>query len=227
MSRELEALDPSLADGPLTPTPVSRPLVSEQRVLLLNGPRPEMFDLTAGDVRPWENGPPITVPCESLPFALSRFSYLQIQLVRDLRASSTDLHLLSLSVGDSLVEVLDQRSGELALRGPGGQVTQPRGSSPAIVIGFRPTPRESGLEILVTVRNADSESSCSMTFSLPDAAAVLTIGGPSVATTGQYGRRRPSAVHIQAQNHLEAAGMARRVAGRLRREANSVLGRGS
>jgi len=225
-SHNRESIDPARIEGPRVPVDTVRPVVSEQRVLLLDGAQPEMLDLAAGEVRPWENGPPITVPCESAPFQIADFALLQIQLVRDLRSASTDLTLLSLVVGDQTIEVSDRSDGQLVVAGPDQSAERPIGTSPAIVITIEPLLAEGDFVATVSARNAENAESCSLTVPLPNELATITIGGPSTTATGRFGRRRPSAVHIVARRHETPTHIARRVVGRARREASSLLDRG-
>ena len=229
MHGPMVAIDPRLGEGPRIPSSTIRPARSEQRVLLLDGAVPEMLDLTAGNIRPWENGPPITVPCESTPFSLAEFSLVQVQLVRDLRAASVDRTLLALVVQDAMIEIVDRTDDMLVIAGPEESVEMPIGLSPAIVVDLRPSITEAGLDLVVSARNAESPNSESMHVAVPNAEATLTIGGPSTAVTGRFGRRRPSAVHIVTRRHDAPAPAAppllRRVAGRARREVSSIVDR--
>lgn len=230
MDLDRVGLDPALGEGPRQPGSTIRPARSEQRMLLLDGDTPQMIDLAAGNIRAWESGPPITVPCESTPFTLGDFSLIQVQLVRDLRASSVDLTLLALAIDDTMIEVIDRTDDMLVVTGPGDSMEMPIGSSPAIVIDLTPTRTEGKLDLLVSARNAESPSSQSVRFSVPDALAVLTIGGPSTALTGRHGRRRPSAVHINASRIGAPATtppppLLRRVVGRARREVSAIVDR--
>ena len=226
MSSRPVYLDPSLAVGPTSPVSTVRPVVSEQRVLLLDGERPEMVDLAAGEIRPWENGPPITIPCESTPFSLADFTQVQVQLFRDLRSASTDQCLFTLVAGDAVITVSESVGGQLMIAGPRNSAERPIGSSPAIVVTMRPTPQEHGLRVEFSARNAETQEPCTITETLAvDAMATLTIGGPSAELTGRSGRKRPSSVHVHAERRMDAATTVKRVAGRARREASSIMQR--
>lgn len=224
-TRTVGTLDPRLVAGPRTAVSTVRPVVSEQRVLLLDGGRPEMFDLVTGEIRPWENGPPITIPCGSVPFQLADYSHLHVQLFRDLRTASTDRALVSLVVGSDEVLVSESVEKSLILAGPQQMADGPIGESPAVVVSFEPTPTDEGLSVVISARNAEGQESCTITEMMPTELATLTIGGPSTMLGGPSGRRRPSAVHIHAQRRVGAASFVKRVASRARREASSILDR--
>ena len=223
MSRSPQ-LDPSLVAGPRAPGATCRPVTGEQRVLLLDGDLPEMLDLTAGNIRSWENGPPITIPCESTPFRLGDFQLIQVQLFRDLRSSSTDQCLFTLALGTNSIEVTERSAGVLAVTGPSKSEDVPVGLSPAIVVAIRPLLENDRITVEVVARNAEGNDSCTIIErALPDDLALLTIGGPSAALTGKHGRRRPSAVHVHTQRRSEASTVVKRLAARTRREASSIL----
>lgn len=220
-------LDPRLVAGPRTPRSTVRPVVSEQRVLLLDGERPEMLDLVSGETRPWENGPPITVPCNSTPFRLSNYEQVQVQLFRDLRTSPTALVLASLALGDAEIRVTESVEACLAIAGPKHVAEGPIGESPAVVVSINPTTTGEGLRVVVSARNAEGQESYTITEMLADDLATLTVGGPSTRLGGRSGRRRPSAVHVHAKRRVDAASVIKRVATRARREASSILDRRS
>ena len=169
---------------------------------------------------------PITIPCESTPFALADFTHLQVQLFRDLRSTSSDQCLFTLVAGATAITVSESLGGQLMIAGPRNTAERPIGSSPAIVVTMRPTPRESELLLEFSARNADTQESCTITETFAvDAMATLIIGGPSAELTGRSGRKRPSSVHVHAERRMDAASTVKRVAGRARREASSIMQR--
>lgn len=219
-------LDPSLAAGPTNPVSTVRPATSEQRVLFLDGDHPELLDLVTSEIRPWENGPPITIPCESTPFRLAEYAQLQVQMFRDLRSASTDQCLFALVGGETMITVTESLDGRLMLAGPRRRAECPVGVSPAVVVTMRPTIQEGGISLEVSARNAESQQSCTITETLSgDVLTTLTVGGPSSALTDRSGRRRPSSVHIHSERRTDAAELVKRVAGRARQGASSILQR--
>lgn len=220
-------LNPQLVAGPSQPVSTVRPSVSQQRVLLLDDGRPEMLDLVDGEIRPWENGPPITIPVLSTPFRLTDYSHIQVQLFRDLRSTSVDRVLFSVAMGEQSIDVIESQQLELVVDGPSRSATSAIGASPAVVVTIKPVSSETGTRLVVSARNAETDMSCEITELLVGEFATLTIGGPTTALSGRSGRLRPSAVHIHTQPRTDAASLAKRVATRARREASSILQRRS
>lgn len=215
------SIDPLVAEGPRVPVATLRPQVIEQRVLLLDPPTPMMVDLAAGNIRLWESGPPVSLPCISRPFDVHGFARLQIQVLRDPRPTSVDTVLFSLDLGSSVVDVLERRDGRLVITATDGtEADGPIGASMAIVLLV-----ESGTdrnELVLSVRNADSVSGPSVRIRSSTATAVLTIGGPSRPQTNGYGRRRLSPVHIDARGHVTPVDAMERIVGIGRRVAHSL-----
>jgi len=216
-------LDPSLAAGPRRPQEVLRPLINEQRILLLDGPFPEMIDLATGDIRRWENGPPLALPCVSAPFALGQYRRIMVQVLRDPRPASTDLVLVSLAVADRSVDVVERQGGVLSITQDGVSVDGPIGGSAAIVTEFGIG--EDGT-VDVSVRNAESTDGHNATARFGAGRATLTLGGPSTHLTGVVGRRRPSSLHIEASRRPEPVDQIARAARLVRRAARTIQGRG-
>lgn len=215
------AIDPLVTEGPTQPGISLRPAVSEQRVLVLDGGPARMVDLAAGNIRAWENGPPVSIPCVSAPFDLSDYGRLQVQVLRDPRPTSVDVTLLSLEMGQRSVDVIELASGGLSIATPDTSVDGPAGQSPAIVILLEPSDEQ----CCITVRNAESPSGFEATVPLPSGAATLTIGGPSAHLGAPIGRRRLVPVLIDAVPVATAPDQVRRVAGRVRRAAASLRDR--
>ncbi len=215
-------IDPLLVEGPRVPMETLRPLVSFQRILLLNGGPPSMVDLATGDVRRWENGPAVQVPCVSSPFELSAYARIQTQVLRDPRPSPVDLVLCSLSVGDLVVDVVETTARQLEIRAgdPATVVaSSPIGGSSAIVIVIEPVVSQGVSEVKVSARNAETVEAVDTTVSSPGPVATLTIGGPSTAITGRYGRRRLIPASVDVAVRAEPIDQFRRVA----RKARSVV----
>lgn len=221
-------LDPHLEAGPRSPTDVLRPLESEQRILCLDGPEPMMVDLAQGNIRRWENGPPLSIPCVSTPFDLVDYETVLVQVQRDPRPTSVDLVLLSLDVDGQVVDVIERVDATLEIRSAELSAVHPIGASLAVVITIHPT--NEGLT--VRARNAESLNGAELSLSWAMGPSRLTIGGPSVHVSGRYGRRRliPAFVDVQrrrppvdqvqrARNIAERAarGVGREIKGRFNR----------
>lgn len=216
-------IEPLLVEGPRVPMETLRPLVSFQRVLLLNGGPPSMVDLATGDIRRWENGPAVQVPCVSSPFELAAYARIQTQVLRDPRPSPVDLVLLSLAIGDLVVDVVETTARELEIRSGGPSrvmASSPIGGSSAIVIVIEPAMSQDVSEVKVSARNAETVEAIDTTVSISGSVATLTIGGPSTAVTGRYGRRRLIPASVDVALRAEPIDQFRRVA----RKARSVAG---
>ena len=216
------AIDPLVAEGPRAAVDTLRPGLNFQRILFLDQPGPLMADLATGDIRRYESGPPVSLPMISDSFDLARLRRMQVQIGRDLRPSSVSQTLLSLDV-ESAACVVDVRiSSEnlleiVASHGGVPPSAVHAGSSPAFVIVVE---QASG-EVEVSARNAETLDSISLSLSVADrSAAMVTVGGPSMRTTGQYGRRRSAPVLIDLEHHLEPVDRLRHVG----RRARSVAG---
>lgn len=218
------SISPLLAEGPREPSLSLRPAVSEQRILLLDGAVPEMLDLATGNIRRWENGPPVSVPCVSAPFTLSAYQRLQVQVLRDPRPTSQDLTLLSIGSGGRSIDVVERGGGRLAISAEGETSEGPIGQSSAIVVGIEPD-RETN-RVFVTARNAESMEVLELTTTLPADTATLTIGGPTTQLTGRYGRRRLIPVHLDVARPAEPVDQLRRVVRGARRVASDLRSRG-
>lgn len=218
-------IDPLLAEGPRAPMDTLRPAASLQRVLLLDGGEPLMADLATGDIRRWENGPPLSVPCVSTPFELSLYTRIQVQVLRDPRPSSVDLVLLSMNVGHLAIDVVETTQRRLEIRSaPGGlpSATTAIGESPAIVIVIEPAEADGTKKVTISARNAETAEVIQSTVPCPQSVATLTIGGPSTSMTGRYGRRRLTPVHLEVVTRGEPIDQFRRVARRARRVITSI-----
>ncbi len=222
------SIDPLVAEGPRAPLETLRPAVSLQRVLILDEPGPMMADLATGDIRRYESGPPVSVPMVSDVFDLGRVRRLQVQLIRDPRPSAVSQTLLSLDIesSESSAEVRLTADNTLMLLPTGGfgstPIVRPAGESPAFVIVIE---QSSGL-VTLSARNAETLDQISLESEPGDLYSVMTIGGSSTRTTGEYGRRRSIPVHVEMQHHGEpvdqrhrAVRGARRVAGSIRNKA--------
>lgn len=221
-------LDPQLEAGPRVPTDVLRPLESEQRILCLDGPEPMMIDLAQGNIRRWENGPPLSIPCVSTPFDLDDYQSILVQVQRDPRPTSVDLTLLSLEVDGKLIDVVENADSTLEIRAEGESILHPIGSSLAVVVTLHP----SADELIIRARNAESLEGAELAVSWGTGVSTLTIGGTSAHVTGHHGRRRliPAFVDVQrrrapvdqvqrARNIAERAarGVGREIKGRFNR----------
>jgi len=222
------AIDPLVAEGPRAPVDSLRPAVSQQRRLLFDGPTLMMVDLAAGNVRPYENGPPVSVPMSSAPFDLAMYDRLQVQLLRGPRPTSTSMTHLSLRLGraERAIDVSETPDGELVVAH--GDVTERGaiGQSPAIVVVIEHTKSEGGHEVAVSARNAETMDGPRLLVAavLVDIAS-LTIGGPAFDVTGNRGIRRTTPVQIEVTAHREPVDQVRRVVGAARRAAGSLRDR--
>ncbi len=223
------SIDPRFEPGPPVPVDVLRPLISEQRILVLDGAAPMMVDLAGGDIRRWENGPPLSVPSVSSPFVLGAYEMILVQVQRDPRPATTDLVLLSVEAGGSCIDVIECSNGQLAIRGQGQSFHGPIGGSMAVVVSLHPT-SEQGL--VVKARNAESSDGFELQAELASPVATLTIGGPSAHVTGSFGRRRLIPAFVDAHvrkpkvdSRQRALTFTKRLTNKLSREAKGRIGR--
>ncbi len=219
------AISPLLAEGPREPALSLRPAVSEQRLLLLDGPEPTMLDLAAGNVRRWENGPPVSVPCVSGTFPLFDYQRILVQVLRDPRPTSQNLTLLSLADSHSSIDVDERIGGRLAVSSSSDESNGGIGQSSAIVVTIEPDPEAE--RVVVTARNAESMEGVELAAVWSSAEATLTIGGPTTLLTGRIGRRRLIPVHIDAVRRAEPVDQLRRVVRGARRVAGGFRSRGA
>lgn len=219
------SIDPLVAEGPLLPVETLRPAPSLQRVLLLDHAQPRMADLASGDIRGWENGPPVSVPLVSTAFALDSYARLQVQVLRDPRPTSVDVVLVSMGCGSAVIDIVETTSAELLIRSSKGDaVRAPIGGSPAIVTAFYPDIDNGTLKI--TARNAETLEGieANVRISWWDS-AMLTIGGPLTDETHTHGRRRLIPVHIDFERPRLPAEQVRRAVSGARRVAGAVRDR--
>lgn len=212
-------IEPLLAEGPRTPMETLRPLVNFQRVLLLNGEAPRMVDLATGDIRLWENGPSVLVPCVSTPFDLSSYALIQVQVLRDPRPTSVDLTLFSMNLGGAAIDVVETTTRLLEIRSEAessGLVSTAIGGSSAIVIMIEPFMLDGVSHMKVSARNAETVESIELSVPIHGSVAILTIGGPSSPITGAYGRRRLIPAHLDVAVRVEPVDQFRRVARKAR-----------
>lgn len=216
------AIDPLVAEGPLLAVENLRPAVNLQRVLVLDQPVPMMADLATGDIRPWENGPAVSVPMVSTPFSLTGIDRIQVQVLRDPRPTSVDNTLLSLHLGETTVDIVETIDGQLVIRSGGqNQEAGPIGSSPAVVIDIEP--RVDELQIGVGARNAETLHGIHANIAAPNTdTALLTVGGPTTAVTNTHGRRRLIPVHLHVTRQTLPADQVRRAVTGARRVASAV-----
>ena len=219
------SIDPLLAQAPRAPSEVLRPLASEQRVLLLDGAEPQMVDLTVGNVRRWENGPPLQVPFVSTPFDLWDYTSIEVQVLRDPRPTSVDLTLLSIEIAGEAFDVVDCLNRTIEIRGRNKTVVAKSAGSNAVVITLKPQPETESLQVVA--RDAALPGGFELEAAVPSSLAVLTVGGPSTSVTGSYGRRRLIPAHVVVQRRPEPVDpreRAVRLAGRVARAARNRIG---
>lgn len=219
------AIDSLAEQGPSIPMETLRPAVSEQRVLILDGAEPMMIDLAQGSVRRWENGPPISVPCLTTPFDIAKYKRVQIQVLRDPRPSSVDATLLALDAGSIAVDVVQGTGDELRIDSMSRSVRTSIGGSPAIVISLEPQVRDTSIDVICRVRNAESMEWHSLEVSLTSPQVSLTIGGAST-TRGVRSRRRLIPVHVDVLLHEEPVDQLQRLGRAARRVAGNLRGGG-
>jgi hypothetical protein len=196
------SINPLVREAPFVPMETLRPAANLQRVLLLDRPGPQMADLASGDVRRYENGPPISIPMVSTRFDLGAIDRLQIQVLRDPRPTSISTTLVSLHLGEAkiTIDVVESPDGQLLITSSGGrgprQISGPIGASPAVVVVVQPDAQDA--TVAVTARNAETMESLEMKTSASSLTKTLvTIGGPTTEVTGAYGRRRSIPVHVE------------------------------
>ena len=219
------SINPLVAEGPRLPVETLRPAPSLQRVLLLDQSQPRMADLASGDIRAWENGPPVSVPMVSAAFALDAFKRLQVQVLRDPRPTSVESVLFSLRCGSTVLDVVETTTSELLIRGSDGTTAHgPIGDSAAIVVVLRPEIEERRVAVLA--RNAETLNGIDATVAMVSwEPATLTVGGPTIDKTGGHGRRRLIPVHLDVEPVLLPADQVRRAVSGARRVAGAVRDR--
>lgn len=223
------AIDPLVAEGPLAPVESLRPAPSLQRVLILDSPTPQMVDLAAGNVRPYENGPPVSVPMTSTRFDFAALTRLQVQVLRDPRPTSLDTTLLSLQLADAgvVVDVRETPDGTLRIDAPSGSASGPIGASPAVVVVVTRIATEQTHRLSVTARNAETMTHVEHELAVATTTnAMVTIGGPTSDITGQHGRRRTIPVHLETSVPVEPVDQMRRAVRGAKRVAGSIRARG-
>lgn len=229
MTDSPSAIDPLVAQGPLAPVESLRPAPSLQRVLILDTPTPHMIDLAGGNVRPYENGPPVSIPMTSTRFDLASIERLQVQVLRDPRPTSADTTLFSLHLGDGnrTIDVRETSNGKLVIDvGEPDPMTTPIGESPAVVIVVTRSSTESTQHVTVSARNAETMEESSTTFDIATVSnAMVTIGGPTTEVAGRVGRRRTIPVQIHTAHTVEPVDQVRRVLRGAKRAAGSIRGR--
>lgn len=228
MKEHSYALDPLLAMGPEVPRLNFRPAVRPQRLLLLDGPTLELFDIGKDIYVPWQNGVPVSLPFTSAPFVADELEFVMVQVERDIKTTNEDVVLVSWRVGEDLsIEVVETAAGELVVArnsgvGRSDLVAGPIGESPAIVTMFELGPNQG--EVTLTARNAETMTGISLTVETGDTGdvdAAVTIGGPTTDLVGSIGHRRAALVHLDTRRRddhqlARASSGLRRVAGRVR-----------
>lgn len=226
------AIDPLVAEGPLLPMETLRPLVSLQRMVLLDQPGPMMADLATGDVRRYENGPPVSVPMISNVVDFADIDRLQVQVLRDPRPTSVEMVLCSLWLADAevAIEVCESPGRRLVVRTIDGdrvnEVTTVVGASMAIVVVFERTEADGRHRIGVQARNAEAMHWIDSSVELSrTTGATLTVGGPTTARTGLYGRSRMIPVQLEVAPHREPIDQVHRVVRGAKRAVGALRSR--
>lgn len=188
-----------------------------------------MVDLAEGNVRPYENGPPVSVPMTTTGFDLGALKRLQIQVLRDPRPSSVNSTLLSLHLGDAnrVIDVYETPDGQLVIDvGEPDPITTPIGNSPAVVVVLEASSAGDTSQLMVSARNAETMNASGTDLNVRALTnAMITIGGPTTSVTGQYGRRRTIPVHIHAALAPEPVDQVRRVVRGAKRVAGTMRGK--
>lgn len=226
------AIDPLVAEGPLLPMETLRPLASLQRVVLLDRPGPMMADLETGDFRQYENGPPVSVPMVSNVVDFAAIDRLQVQVLRDPRPTSVEVTLLSLHLGDAgvTIDVRESPMQKMSLHMTDSaghkEVTAPIGKSSAIVVVIERNAVEGQQHLTVQARNAESMSWTSVDADVSETGGTtLTVGGPTTAVDGMYGRSRMIPVQLEVTLHGEPIDQVRRVVQGARRAVGALRSR--
>ncbi len=223
------AIDPLVAAGPLAPVESLRPAPSLQRLVILDTPTPQMVDLEQGNVRPYENGPPVSIPIASTRFNLATLSRLQVQVLRDPRPSSVDSTLFSLHLAEAgqRVDIRETPQGKLVVDdGQREPVIGPIGASLAIVVVAEISKVDDSHRLVISARNAETMDSLSHELQPSSLSrALVTIGGPTTEVTGARGRRRTIPVLIDTARAPEAADQVRRAVRGAKRVAGSIRNR--
>lgn len=218
-------IDPLVAEGPRQAVDTLRPGLNLQRVLLLDEPGLLMADLATGDIRPYENGPPVAIPMVSDHFDLGAIRRLQFQVNRDPRPSSTSQTLFGLELVPrrSAVDISITPDNRLEIRGSGRasaiSSSGPAGVSPAFVIVVEPGDEQ----LAVSVRNAETLTPIVAQFdSPPGYEGRVVVGGPSELSERPLGRRRSTPVLVEVQRRVDPVDRIRRVASEMRRVAGAA-----
>lgn len=229
MTDGASAIDPLVAAGPLVPVGPLRPAPSLQRIVVLGGAIPKMIDLSGGNIRPYENGPPVSVPMTSTRFDLASLDRLQVQLLRDPRPSSVDSTLFSLHLADAdrFVDVRETPDGSLVLDDDRTTpTTSPIGESPAVVIVVSSASTETSHHLVVSARNAETMQATQIELDVATLTnTTVTIGGPTAERTGTIGRRRTIPVQIDTALPPQPIDQVRRAVRGAKRVAGSMRGR--
>jgi len=190
-----------------------------------------MVDLSDGNVRPFENGPPVSIPMTSTRFDFSSLDRLQVQVLRDLRPTSIDSTLFSLHLGDAdrVVDVIETPDGKFLLRqGSAPAMATSIGESSAIVVVIERTSADDEHRFTISARNAETMEALSIELSVRTVTnAMVTVGGPTTEVTSERGRRRLSPIHLEVVAHREPIEQVKRVMQGARRVAGSLRGRGN
>jgi len=222
------SIDPLVAEGPRSPVNSLRPGVSQQRTLMLDGPTPMMLDLAEGNIRPYENGRPVSVPMSSTPFDLSIFDRIQVQLMRGPSPTSKATTHFSVQIGqgDRVIEVRETRDGLLEITDDRTSASGAIGTSPALVVLIETRTPGQDPEVVVSARNAETLDGPSLAVTVPSVDdARFTVGGSTYERTGSRGLRRSMLVQIDVVPHREPVDQVRRVVGAAKRAAGSLRDR--
>ncbi len=223
------AIDPLVAAGPLVPVGPLRPAPSLQRIVMFDHAVTHMMDMSGGNIRAYENGPPVSVPMTSTRFDLTSLDRLQVQLLRDPRPSSVDSTLFSLHLADAgrVVDVRETPDGSLVLDDDRTTpTTAPIGESPAVVIVVSRTSTETSHHVVVSARNAETMRASNLELDVTSLTnAMVTIGGPTAELTGTVGRRRTIPVQIDTTLPQQPIDQVRRAVRGAKRVAGSLRGR--
>lgn len=229
MTDGASAIDPLVAAGPLVPVGPLRPAPSLQRIVILGEAVPKMIDMSGGNIRAYENGPPVSVPMTSTRFDLANLDRLQVQLLRDPRPSSVDSTLFSLHLADAdrIVDIRETPDGSLVLDDDRTTpTTSPIGESPAVVIVVSRTSTETSHHLVVSARNAETMQATQIELDVATLTnTTVTIGGPTAERTGTIGRRRTIPVQIDTTLPQQPIDQVRRAVRGAKRVAGSMRGR--
>ena len=225
-------IDPLVVEGPLLPVENLRPLVSLQRMVLLDQAGPLMADLATGDIRRYENGPPVSVPMVSNEIDFGDVERLQVQVLRDPRPTSVETILCSLWIADSdaSFEVSEGVGQRLVVRtsvgGKTNEVTAAIGGSMAIVIVFEQHEVDGRYRVTIRARNADGMDWINDDVVVGEVTGTtLTVGGPTTTRNGLYGRTRMIPVQLDVVLRSEPVDQVRRAVRGAKRAAGALRSR--